>query len=142
MPSMVRPSSLRVRDVPSAERVVAVLSKVAPKSLPSTNRLKLLAMDCVSMGVPVIEYWDPNKYSKQQVAEVKGYTTIYRKLGIALAANDEKELEINVLSIIRGDNPDPLAQSTEFFKDLLAKSRRWEDEVSKILLAHDFIEGS
>ena len=30
------------------------------------------AMDCNTLGVPVIEYFDPNKHSKQQISEGEG----------------------------------------------------------------------
>ena len=50
------------------------------------------AMDCFSLGLPVIEYWNPDKHFKQQVPEGAGYTTIYRKLGLVLPANTEEDL--------------------------------------------------
>ena len=58
------------------------------------------AMDCFSLGVPVIEYFDPNKHSKQQVLEGDTYTTIYRKLDIAVSANNEEELGKSVSRLV------------------------------------------
>ena len=57
-------------------------------------------MDCFSLETPVIEYWDPNKYSKGQVFEKDSYNTIYRKLGIVLAANSQKELKTRISDLV------------------------------------------
>ena len=48
------------------------------------------AMDCYELGVPVIEFFDPIKHSKQQFLDGDQYTTIYRKLGIVMPANNKE----------------------------------------------------
>ena len=77
------------------------------------------AMDCYSLGVPVIEYWDPNKYSKDQVPEGDAYTTIYRKLGIVLSANNEEELGRAISGLVSGNYKMPSDEPHSFYSELV-----------------------
>ena len=63
------------------------------------------AMDCNTLGVPVIEYFDPNQNPKQQIPEGEGFTTIYRRLGIVFPANNERELGSMVSSLVSQIQP-------------------------------------
>ena len=73
------------------------------------------AMDCFSLGVPVIEYWDPNKHSKGQVLERNSYTTIYRKLGVVIPADTEVELEGAISELLAKDFKMPSGGLHPFF---------------------------
>jgi len=97
------------------------------------------AMDCHALGLPVIELFDPNKHSKQQVPHESGYTTIYRLLGIVLPANNLEELA-KAISTLKGNNfslsslePHP------FYYELLSLSNNWNTKFEKILTSHDLI---
>ena len=61
------------------------------------------AMDCHAMGVPVIELFDPNRYTKQQFLDGDNYTTIYRKLGVVFPANNKKDLEEVIENLIKNN---------------------------------------
>jgi len=97
------------------------------------------AMDCFSLGVPVIEYWDPNKNPKQQVPEGDSYTTIYRKLGIVLSANNEEELGSVISRLVSENYKMPSGGPHSFFSELIARSNQWEKTIEKILLSHNLI---
>ena len=96
------------------------------------------AMDCHAMGVPVIELFDPNRYTKQQFLDGNNYTTIYRKLGVVFPANNKKELEEVIENLIENnfdiklDNPHPL------YSDLIERSNDWQITLDKILLLDSF----
>ena len=96
-------------------------------------------MDCFLLGVPVIEYWNPIKNNKQQVFEKGSYTTIYRKLGIVLSSNSEKDLRNNILKLVdKGFKLDSLGRHAHF-NDLISRSNNWDKKFSKILSAHKLI---
>lgn len=97
------------------------------------------AMDCYSLGVPVIEYWDPNKYSKDQVPEGDAYTTIYRNLGIVLSANTEEELGRTISDLVTRNYRMPLGGSHPFFGNLINRSNQWDKTIEKILYSHNLI---
>lgn len=97
------------------------------------------AMDCYLLGVPVIEYWDPNKHHKSQVYEGSGYTTIYRKLGIVRHANNEEELKKEISSLMSENykiSPDGIHP---FFSELTTRSNQWNKAIEKILLSNNLI---
>ena len=98
------------------------------------------AMDCFSLGVPVIEYWDPNMHPKQQVPEGGAFTTIYRKLGIVLSANNEEELGKTISGLVSANYEIPSDGIHQFFGDVIARSNQWDKTIKKILLAHHLIE--
>lgn len=97
------------------------------------------AMDCFSLGVPVIEYWDPKKNPKGQVPDGDSFTTIYRKLGIAMSANNEQELERAISSLVNDNYKMPLDRSHYFFRELITRSNQWDKTINKILSSHNLI---
>ena len=97
------------------------------------------AMDCFSLGVPVIEYWDPNKHSKDQVAVGDAYTTIYRKVGVVLSANTEAELERTMSDLVTRNYRMPSDELHPFFSDLINRSNQWDKTIEKILLSHNLM---
>ena len=98
------------------------------------------AMDCHTLGVPVIEYFDPNQHPKQQVKEGNSYTTIYRKLGVVLPANNRIELERSLLRIVEDDYEIPLHKSHKFYNELITNSNQWFVKIEKILQSRNLIE--
>ena len=98
------------------------------------------AMDCFSLGVPVIEYWDPNKYSKDQLAEENHFTTIYRKLGIVIPANTEEELGVAISELIANDYKMLSGSLHPFFIDLMDRSNQWDKAIKKILLSNSLLD--
>jgi len=97
------------------------------------------SMDCFLLGVPVIEYWDPIKNNKQQVFERGSYTTIYRKLGIVLSSNSEKDLRNNILKLLdKGFKSDSQGMHAHF-NDLISRSNNWDKKFNEILSAHKLI---
>ncbi len=98
------------------------------------------AMDCFSMGLPVIEYWNPNEHDKDQVAEGSGYTTIYRKLGIVLPANNAEELKKRIDFLVSNNHEFNIKEYHPFFDELLSRSNSWDKTIKKILQAHKLID--
>ena len=98
------------------------------------------AMDCFSLGVPVIEYWDPNKHSKDQFPEENSFTTIYRKLGVVLPANNEKELEGAISQLLAKNCRMPLDDLHPFLIDLMNRSNQWDKVIKKILLSGNLMD--
>ena len=97
------------------------------------------SMDCFLLGVPVIEYWDPVKHHKQQVPINDTHTTIYRKLGIVLQANDALELgeqisRLKVFNIFCLERKFILTL-INLLQDLISGMR----QLRKILMSKDFI---
>tara|TARA_A100000164_G_scaffold364167_1_gene382121 strand:+ start:1271 stop:2584 length:1314 start_codon:yes stop_codon:yes gene_type:complete len=97
------------------------------------------AMDCCTLGVPVIEYFDPNKHPKQQVYDGKMYTTIYRKLGVVLSASNEKELDRAVLKVVKENYKISSDKPHSFFTGLIESSNQWHFQIEEILLSHNLI---
>tara|TARA_B110000003_G_C16585838_1_gene509812 strand:- start:171 stop:1475 length:1305 start_codon:yes stop_codon:yes gene_type:complete len=97
------------------------------------------AMDCFSLGVPVIEYWDPNKHSKGQIPEDTSYTTIYRNLGIVFPANTEEELGGAISELVSQNFSIPSDGLHPFFIDLMNRSNQWDQVIKKILLSTNLI---
>ncbi len=97
------------------------------------------SMDCFTLGVPVIEYWDPVKHNKQQVPINDTYTTIYRKLGIVLEANNELELAKQILRLKIDKYCLPVKEVHPYFDQLIARSNQWNETIEKILLSKDYI---
>ena len=58
------------------------------------------SVDCYLMGVPVIEYYNPNKFKKGTMLEGDNHTTNYRFLGLVIPANDEKELQKAIINLV------------------------------------------
>tara|TARA_B110000444_G_C18808152_1_gene581094 strand:+ start:220 stop:1515 length:1296 start_codon:yes stop_codon:yes gene_type:complete len=97
------------------------------------------SMDCFMLGVPVIEYWDPVKHHKQQVPEKDSYTTIYRKLGIVSAANNEKELKKAIYMLQKNNFEINLIEPHFFFGDLIDRSNNWKITLEKIISANGLL---
>ena len=97
------------------------------------------AMDCSTLGVPTIEFYDPNKHPKQQIPEGDAYTTIYRKLGLVHAANNEEELENAVTRLMKNNHETQLKKPHSFFIDVMNRSNNWEKKFEKILSSHNLL---
>lgn len=97
------------------------------------------AIDCYLLGVPVIEYYDPNKFPRGQVLENKIFTSIYRKLKIVSPANNEKELIKTLKNLIESNYKLHLNKPHPFYNKLLVRSNKWEKKIENILLSHNFI---
>ena len=98
------------------------------------------AMDCFSLGVPVIEFWDPNKCSKDQIFEENCYTTIYRKLGLVFPANTEEELGAVISELTTNDWRITAGELHPFFIDLMNRSNQWDKVIKKILLSNRLLD--
>lgn len=97
------------------------------------------AMDCCLLGVPVIEFFDPVKHSKQQVLEGDTYTTIYRKLGIVLPANNKAALDSAITQLI--DNSFVMPKEPHpYYLDLVERSNSWNIKIEQILLSHGLMD--
>ena len=97
------------------------------------------SMDCFMLDVPVIEYWNPIKHNKQQIPFIDSYTTIYRKLGIVLEANNELELGKQISRLKKEGYNLPKSLVHPYFGQLIARSDQWNETIEKILLKNDFI---
>ena len=98
------------------------------------------AMDCHTLGIPVIELFDPNKHSKQQVPLGSGFTTIYRLLGIVLPASNSQEL-VKAISILQRNNYSLLTENPHpFYNELMSLSNDWNEKIEKILTSHNLIK--
>ena len=94
------------------------------------------AMDCYLLGLPVIEFFDPNKNSKQQIFENKSFTTIYRKLGIVNPASSSAEFDEAINCLIKNNFTN--ANSTHhFFDDIIMRSNGWIESFDQILDRHE-----
>ena len=96
------------------------------------------AMDCHAMGVPVIELFDPNRYSKQQFLDGENYTTIYRKLGVVFHANNKKDLEEVIENLIKNNFNVKLGKPHPLYSDLIERSNDWQITLDKILSVNSF----
>jgi hypothetical protein len=123
----------------SVEVVTDHISQLAAKADLVVSFWGSGSMDCFALGVPVIEYWDPNKYPKQQVSEKDKFTTIYRKLGIVQSANNKEELQAVLLSLIAGNCKMQLSGPHPFFGKIIKRSNQWDKKIRKILLSHNLI---
>ncbi|MDC0509316.1 hypothetical protein OAO31_03375 [Gammaproteobacteria bacterium] len=97
------------------------------------------AMDCATLGLPVIEFYDPNKHSKQQILEGDTFTTIYRKLGVVYPANNEKELADIIARFLRENFDMQSAEPHSFYSDLMNRSNNWKTTLGEILAANGFM---
>ena len=96
------------------------------------------SMDCFMLGVPVIEYWDPVKHHKQQVRVNDTYTTIYRKLGIVLEANNGLELGKQISRLKNDQYALPDKEVHPYFNQLIERSNQWNETIEKILASKGF----
>ena len=93
------------------------------------------AMDCHTLGVPVIEFYDPNRNPKQQVyTESRDeFTTIYRKLGMVTPADNQEELQEEISRLRQSNFVISEEGIHSFYSDLLSRSNGWEEKIEKIL---------
>ena len=99
------------------------------------------AIDCTTLGVPVIEFYDPNKHPKQQISMGNNFTTIYRKLGIVHAADNKKDLVQIVSGLYKRDPNIQLNETHPFYKDLINQSNLWQQKIDEILITKKLLEG-
>ena len=97
------------------------------------------AIDCNTLGVPVIEFYDPNKNPKQQISVGNNFTTIYRKLGLVHAANDEKDLAIAISGLLRRGSNMQLKKPHFFYDDLIERSDLWKEKIHEILATKNLL---
>ena len=97
------------------------------------------AMDCYRLGLPIIEFWDPNALSKDQVKVQDGYTTIYRLLGIVLPVESRGELQQAIELLSRGDQKFGQRSPHPYFVELIDRSNEWDKTIDRILQAHKFV---
>ena len=98
------------------------------------------AMDCFALGVPVIEFFNPDLSSFQQVQLGNSkYTTIYRLLGCVLEANDQIELNSHILELKKNNFHASKSQTHPRMLDLLDRSNSWEQHFAKILYKNDLL---
>jgi len=97
------------------------------------------AIDCTLMGVPVVEYYNPHKYTKGQIKDNNSYTTVYRKLKIVYEANNEEEFKKVLITLMKKNYKPSFSESHFFFKDIIKRSNNWEMEFNKILVSNNFI---
>ncbi len=99
------------------------------------------AIDCTTLGVPVIEFYDPNKHPKQQISMGNNFTTIYRKLGIVHAADNKKDLVQTVSGLYKRDPNIQLNEPHPFYNDLINQSNLWQQKIDEILITKKLLEG-
>ena len=97
------------------------------------------AMDCYALGVPVIEFFNPNKHSKQQVFNGSEYTTIYRLLGLVLSANNLNELVNAILTLKRDNFSLSSIHPHSHHSELIRMSNEWNKKIDMILAHHKLI---
>ena len=122
-----------LEDYPSIKIVEDHVLDIATKVDFAITFWSSAAMECVNLGVPVIEFYDPNKYSKQQIFEGDTFTTIYRKLGLVYAADDKKELVKVVADILKRDHGAQYDKAHYFYNDLMNRSNLWEKKIEEII---------
>ena len=93
------------------------------------------AMDCYLLGLPVIEFFDPNKNSKQQIFENKSFTTIYRKLGIVNPASSSAEFDEAINCLIKNNFTN--VTQLIIFDDIIMRSNGWIESFDQILDRHE-----
>ena len=97
------------------------------------------SVDCYVMGVPVIEYYNPNKFQKGTMLEGDNRTTNYRFLGLVIPANDEQELQKAIIDLVDTKYKLSSDKIHPFFIELQNLSNTWEKKIRNILEAHKFI---
>ena len=98
------------------------------------------AMDCFALGVPVIEFFNPDLSPFQQVQlDNSKYTTIYRLLGCVLEANYQIELNSHILELKKNNFHASKSQTHPRMLDLLDRSNSWEQHFAKILYKNDLL---
>jgi hypothetical protein len=115
------------------------VQQIAPKVDFVISIWNSASVDCYAMGVPVIEYYDTNKFPRGMIFEGDNYTSVYRKLGLVIPANNEKELQKAITDLVNTKYKLPSDKIHPFYKELENLSNTWEKKIRNILEAHDFI---
>ena len=68
------------------------------------------------------------------------YNTIYRKLGIVLAANSQNELKNRISDLVSNNFKLTSLKHHPFFNDLIDRSNKWDKTIEKIFLSHNIIK--
>ena len=97
------------------------------------------SVDCYAMGIPVIEYYDPNKFPKGMVFRENEHTSVYRILGLVIPANNEIELQKAINNLVNTKYTMSFNNTHAFFKELEILSNTWEKKIRNILVAHNLI---
>jgi len=126
-------------DYPSIEIVEDHILDIASKVDFAITFWSSGAIDCATLEVPVIEFYDPNKHPKQQISEGDNFTTIYRKLGLVYAANDKKELSKAVSGLLRRDLNMQFKKPHPFYNNLIDQSNLWEEKIEEILATKNLL---
>ena len=127
-----------VEDYPSVEIINHHILQLATKADFVVSFWGSGSMDCFMLGLPVIEFWDPIKNNKQQVPENNSYTTIYRKLGVVLAANNEMEFKKAVNTLIKNKFNTKSIKPHSFYNNLVKRSNNWKVTFKNIISAKGF----
>ena len=97
------------------------------------------SVDCYLMGVPVIEYYNTNKFRKDMIFDGNHFTSIYRKLGVVTPANNEKELQKAINDLVKTKFKLQSDKTHSHFNELINLSNTWEKKIRNILEANNFI---
>jgi len=128
-----------IKDHPSIRIVEDHILDIASKVDFAISFWSSGAIDCATLGVPVVEFYDPNKHPKQQIPEGENFTTIYRKLGLVYPANNELELA-SIIARLLGENFEMQSVETHsFYSDLMNRSNNWKTPIGKILAANGYV---
>ena len=128
-----------IQDYPSVRIVEDNIMNIATKVDFAISFWSSGAIDCATLGVPVIEFYDPNKHPKQQISAGDNFTTIYRKLGLVYPANNGIELASIIARLLKKDSDIESVEPHSFYSDLINRSNNWEKIVEKILAANGFM---
>lgn len=128
-----------IKDYPSIRIVEDHILDIATKVDFAISFWSSGAIDCATLGVPVVEFYDPNKHPKQQIPEGENFTTIYRKLGLVYPANNELELASIIARLLRENFEMQSVETHSFYSDLMNRSNNWKTPFGKILDANGYV---
>lgn len=94
------------------------------------------AMDCYAIEVPVVEFFDPNEWQKQQIPKGEGYTTIYRELGLVRPANNKAELAVQLRDLVDSNFSEVLTEPHPRYQKLVDRSSNWRSKLDTLLAGH------
>lgn len=95
------------------------------------------ALDCHLLGLPVIEFFDPNT-ARKSVTVGESKDTVLRKIGVAASANNESEL-VKAINKIKKNNYLPFSTYKHpYVDDMLKYSNDWKCEFNKIISVNGF----
>lgn len=97
------------------------------------------SVDCYAMGIPVIEYYDPNRFSKNTILIGDSYTTVYRMLGVVIPVNNENELQSAVKDLVKNKFKLPIVKNHTFYNQIINLSNTWEEKIKNILISNNLL---